>query len=63
MAEIEPEKLSIEDKMNAIGEAAEELNRLLGEEYRKIKAILDNNAALENADFTLTVGIQNAYLG
>jgi len=63
MAEIEPEKLSIEDKMNAIGEAAEELNRLLDEEYRKIKAILDNNAVLENADFTLTVGIQNAYLG
>jgi hypothetical protein len=63
MAENELEKLSIEDKMKAIGEAAEELNRLLDEEYHKIKAILDNNAVLENADFTLTVGIQNAYLG
>ncbi|GEM_PF-1431147 len=63
MAEIEQEKLSIEDKMNAIGEAAEKLNRLLDEEYHKIKVILDNNAVQDTEDFTLTVGIQNAYLG
>ncbi|MGB7297047.1 MAG: hypothetical protein WBC70_15795 [Candidatus Aminicenantales bacterium] len=63
MAENESKKLSIEDKMKAIGEAAKEINKLLDEEYYKIKTILDNSAVQDDTDFTLTVGIQNAYLG
>lgn len=57
------DKLSLEDKAKVIQEAAEELNRLLDEQYQKIKMILDKNSASAEADFTLTVGIQNAYLG
>ena len=49
--------------MKAIEEAAEELKRLLDEDYYKIKSILDNNVVQADTDFTLTVGIQNAYLG
>jgi hypothetical protein len=57
------DKLSLEEKAKVIQEAAEELNKLFDEQYQKIKIILDKSSAPADADFTLTVGIQNAYLG
>ncbi len=63
MTESGNEKLSLEEKTKIIQEAAEELNKLIDEEYYKIKMILENNPIPAYEDFTLTVGIQNAYLG
>jgi hypothetical protein len=63
MAESGNEKLSLEEKTKIIQEAAEELNKLIDEEYYKIKMILENSPIPTYEDFTLTVGIQNAYLG
>lgn len=57
------DKLSLEEKARVIQEAAEELNKLFDEQYQKIKIILDKSSTPADADFTLTVGIQNAYLG
>ena len=56
-------KSSLEEKMKIIQEAADEMDKLIDEEYRKIKILLENNSAPADVDFTLTVGIQNAYLG
>jgi K+/H+ antiporter YhaU regulatory subunit KhtT len=44
-------------------DATEELSKFIDEEYHRIKKILDNNSVPAEEDFTLTVGIQNAYLG
>ncbi|MGB8951956.1 MAG: hypothetical protein WCC06_04735 [Candidatus Aminicenantales bacterium] len=63
MSENGQEKLSLEEKIKVIQDTAEELNRLLNEEYQKIKLILDKNSTSADDEFTLTVGIQNAYLG
>lgn len=63
MGENGQDNLSLEEKAKVIQEVAEELNRLLNEQYQKIKMILDKSSAPADADFTLTVGIQNAYLG
>lgn len=63
MSNSEQDKLSLEEKSIAVREAAEKLNKLMDEEYNKIKKILDNNSSPADEDFTLTVGIQNAYLG
>jgi hypothetical protein len=57
------ENPSLEEKMKIIQEAADELDNFIDEEYRKIKIILERNSAPADVDFTLTVGIQNAYLG
>lgn len=63
MSNSEQEKISLEEKSKAIQQAAEEMSKLRDEEYHKIKKILDNNSFPVEEDFTLTVGIQNAYLG
>ncbi|MBN1223740.1 MAG: hypothetical protein JXB23_10850 [Candidatus Aminicenantes bacterium] len=57
------DKLSSEEKVRIIQEASEELNKFLTEDYHRIKDILSKNSSQKEADFTLTVGIQNAYLG
>jgi len=63
MSKDEQENISLEDKLKAIQGAAEELSKLMDEEYHRIKKILDNSSVSVEEDFTLTVGIQNAYLG
>lgn len=55
--------LSIEEKSRFISDTAEEMERLLDEDYKKVKLILENDNAPTESEFTLTVGTQNAYLG
>jgi len=63
MDEKKQEKLSLEEKAKIIQKAAEELSKFQDDKYREIKLILDNSPIPADMDFTLTVGIQNAYLG
>lgn len=63
MNKVEQENISLEEKSRAIQDAAEELSKLMDDDYHKIKKILDDRSVPDEEDFTLTVGIQNAYLG
>lgn len=63
MSQSSQENLSLSEKAKFIQEATEEINKYLDKEYHKVKLILDENSTPAELDFTLTVGIQNAYLG